>query len=207
MFSKSWRVAALSLLVATPALAQIDQQQTAFDMWRYTYYSGGQSFTPTMNTSTGAGVYTQSWGYPFANFTMITKLWDNTPYAVGSNELASATVNTSYQGYEQKWVDATWATPVALTPGNTYFLSFTGNTFYIEYGLTDYNSYVGGNLTTASTQGEVAHNLNVASYDLAFREFGENDVVNTTPEPATFTLFATGAAGLLLMARRRKRSA
>jgi hypothetical protein len=103
-----------------PSLGPIDQNQPANNacMANFTQTGLAQSFVPTTNTICGAGIFLTNNGAPSGNVTV--SLWTNLPNA-GGTQLQTATVI----GAQNSWVDVTWPSQ-AVTPGNTYYLVFSG---------------------------------------------------------------------------------
>ncbi|SUJ00987.1 Glycine rich protein [Sphingobacterium spiritivorum] len=114
-----------------------------------------QSFKPVANTITGAGVSFQSGG----NGSVTISLWDKLPNA-GGVQLASGTTTSS----PNPWVDVYWA-PVSVTPGNTYYLVFSG---------TNMSQCLAGSSLNPYPDGQVYANNDYQSYpnvDFAFRTY------------------------------------
>ncbi len=152
-------VAVSALCVALPASAQlIDQNQPDGSVYMAAFSQGdlAQSFQQTNANCSGAGIMLQS-GIGTTDNVTIT-LWDGLPNA-GGNSMATG----SAQGTAGEWVDVYWS-PVAVTPGTTYYLVFTGNTTLGIAGSLD-NPYPYGMVFANSGYGPYPN------YDYAFRTY------------------------------------
>jgi hypothetical protein len=184
------RVLLLAVVLACTGVASLADTVDQEDIVQNAYMAAfaqtdlAQSFTPSANNSSGAGVFL----YTIEGSQGITiSLWDNLPNQNG-NELASAT--SGAVGANQ-WVDVFW-NPVAVTPGKTYYLVFTSvNNASGLWGDVD-NNYPGGN---------VFANPGYQSYpdfDYTFREYSSG-----VPEPATLSMLGAGVAFAVRRLRRR----
>ncbi len=106
----------------TPLTNLIDQNQPSATTYMAGFTQGGlaQSFQQTNSNVSGAGIFLQENIGTTDNVTI--QLWDGIPGG-SSVMLAEATA----AGTAGQWIDVFW-TPVAVIPGTTYFLVFTGNT-------------------------------------------------------------------------------
>lgn len=80
---------------------------------------GLPGFRPTMATSAGAGFYLSP--LPDLTGTLTIELWDKSPGAAGANKLAGG---TTALGAIPAYYTVFFASPVAVTIGQAYFLSF-----------------------------------------------------------------------------------
>jgi hypothetical protein len=170
MFSKAWRAGALSLLLAAPVVAQDVDQSGGGDTFTL-LRSFSQSFTPEKNTSTGAAIF--AFAFVSVPIQFHASLWDGLPGAPGSNLLANASTATFWDGrdgsiYGER--DVFWSTPVSVTPGHEYFLSF----------LIENTSQ--GQVAVSSTDDYARGGAGGTTYpDIGFIEFGQNVEVDATP--------------------------
>src|SRR5665213_923050 len=105
------------LTASTPTYDQ-DQPSNTTCMADFPQTDLAQSFKPAANTICGAGIFLTA--NSAGSGTVTIQLYDNLPNA-GGNLLASGSVVAT----DNSWADVTW-TSVAVTPGNTYYLVFTG---------------------------------------------------------------------------------
>lgn len=115
-------VATFAAFLAAPASADvIDQNQPSgvTYMAAFSQTDLAQSFIQTADNVSGAGILLQAGAGTSDNVTI--SLWDALPNA-GGTMLATA----SATGTAGEWVDVYWS-PVAVTPGVTYYLVFDGN--------------------------------------------------------------------------------
>ncbi len=185
------RILLLAVVLATFSVASlaaniIDQEDTTQNAYlaAFSQTDLAQSFTPSADNSSGAGVFL----YSIEGSQGITiSLWDNLPNNNG-HELASA---TSGQVGPNQWVDVFW-NPVAVTPNSTYYLVFESiNNASGLWGDVE-NGYPGG--IAYANPGYQAF----PDFDYTFREYS-----STVPEPATLSLLG---AGIVFAARRLRRS-
>lgn len=169
-------IAALSMVAVADTVDQSDLTNNAY-MAAFSQSDLAQSFTPSANNVSGAGIQL-FYGAPGVTIS----LWDKLPNA-GGTQLASATSGPANDG---QWVDVFWS-PVAVTPGQTYYLVFTsiGNAGGIAGDVN--NGYPGG-MVFANPGYQP-----FPGFDYTFREY----TGAATPEPASLALLGTGAAFLL----------
>ncbi len=124
--------------VPTPLTNQIDQNQPSDpnNMAAFDQTCLAQSFQQTHTNISGAGIsLMNSFG---SSDTVTIQLWANgLPNASGTMLTEATAIGTAGQ-----WVDVFW-TPVAVVPGTTYYLVFTGNTTLGIKG-SNYNPYPHG---------------------------------------------------------------
>jgi len=153
-----------SALVSTPPLAnQIDQNQPSATTYMAAFAQTdlAQSFQQTNTNISGAGIALHPGVGSSDNVTI--QLWaDGLPNASGTMLTEASATGTAGQ-----WVDVYW-TPVAVVPGTTYYLVFTGNS---TLGID-------GDLNNPYPYGCVYANpgfSQFASYDYAFRTYYDDD--------------------------------
>ena len=147
----------------TPLTNLIDQNQPSATTYMAGFTQGGlaQSFQQTNSNVSGAGIFLQENIGSTDNVTI--QLWSDVPDTSAAVMLAEA----SATGTAGQWVDVFW-TPVAVVPGTTYFLAFTGNTSLGISGDTG-NPYAFGCV--------YANNFTpFANYDYTFRTYWEDNV-------------------------------
>jgi hypothetical protein len=151
-----------------------------------------QSFTPGASNVAGGGVFLSSLSGSGGG-TVTFGLWTSLPNAAGAMELAESTVPIVGNG---QWLDAFWS-PVSVTPGATYFLTFDASSNY-GVGFDIDNPYPNGNLFANPGY------KSFPTYDFAFRTYTSTGAV---PEPSTWILALAGFLGLgaasRLVGRRR----
>ena len=167
----------------------------------------GQQFIPSLTNSAGAGFYLLAGPPSTGIFTV--ELWTDIASNAGASMLASGTTPYSFTQYQQGWLDVFW-NAVVVTPGTQYFLAFTagGRPGTVDvYGAAP-NPYPGGFFLYQNYNGGIDTSPYVNGYpndDLAFREYASTaPPVVSTPEPASMMLMATGLAGVIGVARRRR---
>ena len=114
----------MSALLLAPAFSVahaqfVDQSNYVREIfWTYGNGDNGQTFTPTAGYSAGAGI--QLYGY---NGGTTANLFVELRTSYAGTVLASGTTNFTLGGEQSAMIDAFW-TPVAVTPGTQYYLSF-----------------------------------------------------------------------------------
>jgi hypothetical protein len=115
-----------------------------------------QSFIPAASDICGASIYMQNTG-PYTGDVTI-ELWDNLPTMAGTMLATGTVTNVS----TDTWADVTWSS-VPITPGNTYYLVFTG---------TNTSMGISGDLNNGYPYGMVYANGGFGafpSYDYTFK--------------------------------------
>lgn len=174
----------LSLGIASSAQAQvIDVNQPSVNAVMAAFYQTdlAQSFQPTMDNCSGAGVeLTAGWGY---GGTFTAALWSGLPNAGGTmlaSGSASATPGT--------WVDVYWPA-VPVTPGTTY---------YMVYSCTDGNMAIAGDTTNPYSGGYVYANAGYGpfpGFDYTFRTWADGGIsLTATGSPGTYMTFDIAGA-------------
>lgn len=184
--------AATLFATALPALAVIpnvtDQESFERNARMATFGQSGlaQSFKQVADNVSGAGIYLLIDPDESANVTI--ELWSKLP-----NQGGGLLAGGSALGLGQGWVDVFW-TPVAVTPGATYFLVLSGPSDVALAGST-LNPYPDGQ-TFANSGFESYPN-----FDYTFRTFAA-----AVPEPAPWASMVGGLGLLALLAAARRRA-
>ena len=201
----AYRAGALSasLIILTLAASSasatdvLDQQQTdtSRDMAAFSDTDAAQSFTPTAGNVSGGGIYVKPPTNSGAtNGTIDFGLWTALPNAAGAAELAHGSTAVSAGN---QWIDTFW-TPVAVTFGQTYYLTFSSGTAYSVGGNTT-NLYAGGQLY------DLPGYYSFPTYDFAFRTYTSTTFGSPAPEPAAWLLMISGLGMVGAVTRRRAR--
>lgn len=186
---RSLCIAAL-LAASLPATAAIpnviDQEPSLGNTLIATFSQSGlaQSFKQVADNISGAGLFLL--GNPNSPAEITIELWSNLPN-LGGSLLAGGTTSGPGAG----WVDVFW-TPVAVTPGTTYFLVFNGPP---ATGLA-------GSTLNPYPDGHVFATAGFASFpnlDYTFRTYAA-----AVPEPAAWATTVGGLGLLALLAARRR---
>jgi hypothetical protein len=146
-----------------PLSIEIDQDQPSGPTYMAGFSQGdlAQSFQQTHDNIAGAGILLQT-GIGSSAIVNIA-LWDGLPNAGGV-----MITDASDTGTAGNWVDVYW-TAEMITPGDTYYLVFTGNTSLGISGDTS-NPYPYGNVYANSGF------TPFAGFDYAFRTYYDTDV-------------------------------
>ncbi|MBY0490127.1 MAG: PEP-CTERM sorting domain-containing protein, partial [Gemmatimonadaceae bacterium] len=174
-----------------------------------TFMWSAQSFKPSADNISGAGFFLSNSGLNAVVTATTINLWTGNPSA-GGVKLAGGTANitTSPHPFSGNWFDVFWS-PVAVTSGQTYWLTVGGSPAQTAYALLTVsgggNAYAKGdawyNLSLSETDGYAPIFGGVA--DFAFRTYA----TTTVPEPSTFALVLAGVGAVGLAAKRRRRDA
>ena len=211
MRNRYYSVALAGLLLA-PMFSAVHAQildQSNYANQGVLYYANvwsGQTFTPSANTSVGAGFNFKAGGRATGGIATL-ELWSDIASNTGATLLASGTSAYSLGAYQQSMIDVFWSA-VAVAPGAQYFLTVnapgTLGDLYTTWATP--NTYAGGGVWYQNYSGGVDTspytNFYSGSGSLTFEEFSATPV--TTPEPASIALVATGLAGVFSVARRRR---
>lgn len=185
-------VAAALFATALPALAVIpnvtDQESSERNNMIATFGQSGlaQSFKQLADNISGAGIYIL--GSPGESDVVTIELWSKLP-----NQGGSLLAGGSALGLGPGWVDVFW-TPVTVTPGDTYFLVFSGPSALGLAGST-LNPYPNGQ--TFATSGYAGF----PNFDYTFRTFAA-----AVPEPSIWASMMGGLGLLALLAAARRRA-
>jgi len=181
--------------VAVPLHAQpaavLDQSQPSGPVYMagFSQTDLAQSFVPEVGQCVGAGILLQA-GQGTTD-TVTIELWTALPNVIGATRLAQE----SDLGTQGEWVDVFWPA-VAVTPGQTYYLVFVGNT---SLGIA-------GDTANPYPNGQVFANAGFGSFpnfDYAFRTWAPQE--NAIPDLGPAGILALGlllaTAGCLLARR------
>jgi subtilisin-like proprotein convertase family protein len=134
---------------------EISQPSASACMANFAQADLAQSFIPTSSSMCGAGIFLLN----NISGSATIQLYNNLPNA-GGTLLAQGTISYTGMG----WVDVDWP-PVNVTPGNTYYIVFSG---------TPGSQCIGGNTSNPYPNGQVYANAGYQSFpnfDYAFRTF------------------------------------
>lgn len=174
---------------AAIAIDQIAPVNTAY-MADFAQGDLAQSFTPAQSNAAGAGIFLEpDVGSGAAGITI--GLWTALPTLPGAIQLASASGTASAAG---TWFDLFWS-PVAVTPGASYVLTFSGGGSYAIAGDVN-NGYAGGQTFANPGYGSFP------GFDYAFRTYHDTAFA-PVPEPAGLALFGLGLLAVAGLTRRR----
>ncbi len=193
---------ALAVVIAL-AIAALADASIIQSNWNSSYAVGyslfapiGQSFTATANeTQVGAvsflrGAILDNPNRPDPVVTAQIRNGIGVTGAVIASQTLPAIPQSTAVG---TWIDFVFDSPVTLTPGQNYTLTFTTPTnsgaTALSYAGNHDNPYAGGNVIYGD-------GTSAAHEDLAFR-------VLSIPEPTSILLFLTALAGFISTVRRR----
>jgi len=162
---------------ATPIIDQ-SQASTNITISNFGSEDLAQSFQQTNSNIAGAGVYVAPSNV--ASPTATISVWEDLPDEPGAMMLASGSGLITPGGY----FDVFW-TPVAISPGVTYYLNFVAPGAAYDLLGASGNPYSLGNAFAN------AGYVSFPNLDFAFRTYYE-----PVPEPMTWSLLVAGLAGL-----------
>jgi hypothetical protein len=197
-----------SMAGAASAAQDIDQVSSAKDGY---YSSGGstrvQSFVQTSNNISGASgeFWTQLPPDPSAlpvPTSMTIGVWAQLPDVAGATRIAFG--NTSFVASSTFTTFQAFWTPIAVNPGQTYFLEFsTAGSGSAFFRATD--DYTAGemflNFPPYAALSSIAPGI--SNFDLAFATFRDDQFVSSIPEPSEWMLLLAGLGLVGRLARKR----
>ncbi len=208
---KAVLLAGLLALSAGPAPAAIviDQNQpvadAGFSGYSFLFFPyRTQSFRQSANNIAGAGVLLR--GANDNNVNVTLGIWDGKPGDAASNLLASGSGlptgvdNTN----DQAWFDVFW-TPVALTPGTTYYLDVDAtNSGELALKTNSYDPYPDGNIFSSAFAPQTQYDYVFRTYaDTTFNQVAIDDPISRdVPEPEGFTILSAGLGWFAVLRRR-----